>query len=441
VTIQLERLRYLRELMALDRPVFDSLPHQEAPDGDWWFWLLEAGRGAGKTAAAAHYVQEHLNGPPCFPVETAKSLPHRTLLLAPTIGDGIESAHLNDQSLTRIEPGAKFAAFAGGARVKWPNNSQVRILGTHTREDVNRCRAAGNLCLIWIEEMASCRYIKDAWEIVLPGLRIGPHPRVVGTTTPKPRPDYVTLRGQADVITHATILDNPNLNDVMRQRLLDLYGDTSIGRQELYGELIDEAEGAMWTYNLISKGRVEKTDGLGRIVVGVDPPGGVTECGIVAAGLIPNCRCGTSRMPHFAVLADQSAKLSPEAWATRAVDTLAAFSGDRIVAERNFGGDMVESTIRNVDPNVPVKLVTASRGKRLRAEPIKALYEQGRVHHVGELVALESEMVTWIPDESDWSPNRIDALVWALTELSGTRQRPDMSGWSLDTDLDKPRGS
>jgi len=432
-----EMIVELLEIRASKRPRFDPLPHQTPPVGDWFFWLLEAGRGAGKTAAAAHYVQEHLNGPPCI----SQSLPHRVLLVAPTIGDGIESANLNDQALTRIEAGARLVTSGGGSRVIWPNGSQVRVVGTHSREDIERLRASGNTCLIWAEELAAWRYMKEAWDIMLPGLRVGPHPRIVATTTPKPRPVYVDLRATADHISHATTLDNPNINDEMKQRLFAMYGDTSIGKQELYGELIDEAEGALWTYDLIAQGRQDETGGLGRIIVGVDPPGGVTECGIVACGVIPNCKCGAGRMPHFAVLADQSAKLSPEAWATRAVDTLAAFGGDRIVAERNFGGDMVESTIRNVDANVPVKLVTASRGKRLRAEPIKALYEQGRVHHVGELVELESEMVTWIPDESDWSPNRIDALVWALTELSGGWQRPRMAGWVNDPDLRQTRGA
>lgn len=430
------RLEFLRDLMAEDAPAFDRLPHQQPPEGDWWFWLLEAGRGAGKTAAAAWYVKEHLNGPPCI----SPSLPHRALLIAPTIGDGIESADLNDQALTRIEPGAVLRQTGGGTRVVWPNGSQVRVLGTHTREDVNRLRASGNTCLIWGEEMASWRYMNDAWEIVLPGLRKGPHPRVVGTTTPKGRPDYVDLRRQASHISHATTLDNPNLNPEMRQRLFDLYGDTSIGRQELYGELLDEVEGALWTYDLISAGRLEEAPPLGRIGVGLDPPGGVTEAGIVAAGTIPTCTCGGERMPHFAVLDDVSAKLSPNEWALASVDLLDDYAGDRIVAEKNYGGDMVEATLRNIAPDVPVKMVSASSGKRLRAEPIKALYEQRRVHHIGVHAALEAEMVQWVPDESSWSPNRIDALVWILTDLSGRRERTKLSGWTVDGDLRKPSG-
>ncbi|KKL08037.1 hypothetical protein LCGC14_2579960, partial [marine sediment metagenome] len=159
---------------------------------------------------------------------------------------------------------------------------------------------------------------------------------------------------------------------------------------------------------------------LGRIVVGVDPPGGATECGIVtAATILTDCLCESDApYPHFAVVADQSAKLSPNGWANRIVATYQDWTADLIVGEANYGGDMVESNIRTVDSSVSYENVHASRGKRIRAEPIKALYEQGRVHHVGTFSELEAEMVQWIPDESAWSPNRIDALVWALTELA-----------------------
>ena len=437
MTVDLTRLRYLHGLQtsALPDP-FVPLPHQTPPVGDWFFWLLEAGRGAGKTAAAAHYMQTHLNGPPCI----SKELPHRALLVAPTIGDGIESANLNDQALTRIEPGARFSSADGGSRVLWPNGSQVRVVGTHTREDIERLRASGNVCTIWAEEMAAWRYLSEAWEIMLPGLRVGPNPRIVATTTPKARPEYKTVRAQADHISHATTLDNPNLNDKMRARLFDLYGDTSIGKQELYGQLIEEAEGALWDYAMIEADRIRIVENVGRTVVAIDPPGGVTEAGIVAAGLLPDCGCGGTRMPHFAVLADVSGKVSPDVWARRAVDLLGELGGDRIVGEKNYGGDMVESVIRNYDPDVPYKNVTASRGKRLRAEPIQALYEQHRVHHIGELAVLEEQMVQWIPDESSWSPDRVDALVWALTDLSGVKARPSMDGWTADPDLRKQAG-
>ena len=433
---RLKRRRHLQELRASDTPPFDPFPHQSPPDGDWFFWLLEAGRGAGKTAAAAHYVKDHMNGPACI----SKDLPHRALLVAPTIGDGIESANLNDQALTRIEPGATFSSADGGSRVKWPNGSQVRVVGTHTREDIERLRASGNTCLIWAEELAAWRYLTQAWEIMLPGLRVGPNPRIVATTTPKARPEYKDVRVQADHISHATTRDNPHLNEKMRERLFDLYGDTSIGRQELYGELIDEAEGALWSYDMIEQDRLRLVENVGRTVVAIDPPGGVTEAGIVAAGLLPACKCGGARLPHFAVLADVSGKFTPEMWASKAVKLYYELNADRVVAEVNYGGPMVKAVIEGHDPDVSYKSVTATRGKRVRAEPIQHLYEQHRVHHVGELVELESQMVQWIPDESDWSPDRVDALVWALTELSGVKQRVSMAGWTADPDLRKRPG-
>lgn len=439
-----ERIRYLADLAdaATERFDFVLLPHQIPPaDLDWFFWLLEAGRGAGKTAAAAHYVKDHLNGPRCFPpVPGERDLPHRVSLIAPTLGDGIESANLNDQALTRIEPGAKLTTSGGGSRVDWPNGSQVRIFGAHTREDVNRLRAGGNRCLVWAEEIAAWRYLAEAWEDMMFGLRIGEKVRIVGSTTPRARPEYLEVRKQADIIAHATTLDNPSLNEEQKERLVEIYGDTSVGRQEIYGELLDEAEGALWSYALIEENRIETPNSVGRIVLGLDPPGGVTEAGIVVAGELPNCDCGGARLPHYAVLEDASGTYSPEVWASVSVSTLEAWGGDRIVAEKNFGGDMVEATIRNVSADVPVKNVTASRGKRLRAEPIKALYEQARVHHVGVLGPLETEMVQWIPDESPWSPNRLDALVWALTELSTGKKRPSLAGWTVDGDLRKSRG-
>jgi phage terminase large subunit-like protein len=222
--------------------------------------------------------------------------------------------------------------------------------------------------------------------------------------------------------------NNPHLPASTVAFLYDRYDGTSLGGQELHGKRIEEAEGALWSYGLIEPYRLpvlltdETDDGpalLGRVVVAVDPPGGATEAGIVTAATIPtNCPCGSeAAYPHYVVLADDSAKLTPRGWAHRAIAAYARWSADRIVAEKNFGGDMVESTIRTIDQAVSFEPVTASRGKRIRAEPVKSLYEQGRVHHVGTFAELEAEMVQWIPDESAWSPNRLDALVWAITEL------------------------
>ena len=413
-----------------------AYPHQIPPKGDWFFWLLEGGRGSGKSAGGAQYVAKHLNGPPCFSTE----VPHRVALIAPTLGDAVESAVTDDDALVRLHKDATFATSAGGSTVKWPNGSQVRLFGTLNRQDIERLRAGGNRCLVWAEELATWRQLDEAWKHMMLGLRIGPNPRVIGTTTPKPRPEYVKIRLQADHISHATTDDNPNLNPAHRKRLHRLYDGTSIGEQELKGKLLEEADGALWTMALVTQAQKwdllkpdpddeEPTvvDGhdighLGRVVVAVDPPGGATEAGIVIAGTLSNCPCKGEKLPHFAVLEDVSGKLSPVRWGGRAVDSHYKWAGDRVVAEANYGGDMVESTIRNIDIDVPYKDVRATRGKKIRAEPIMALYEQGRVHHVGEFGALEGEMVTWIPGESEWSPNRLDALVWALTELSKRKE-------------------
>lgn len=426
-----------REQMGMAPPAapFVPLPHQIAPDDDWFFWLMEAGRGAGKTATAAHKVQEHLNGPPCI----SMTLPHRVALIAPTLGDAIESASETDAALTRIEPGATFTQSAGGSRVRWPNGSQVRLFGTHTKEDVERLRAGGNRCFVWAEELATWRHIDVAWKQMMLGLRLGPKPQIIGTTTPKARPQYVEIRKQADHISHAETNDNPNLNEDQRLRLYELYDGTTLGEQELLGKLIEEAEGAIWTMAIIERERrldllddfYEASDAsedgplsldsiLSRIVVAVDPPGGATEAGIVIAAILEDCPCGNEApLPHYAVLEDVSGKLTPEKWGSRSVDAYKRWEADRIVAEINYGGDMVKAIIKTVDQDVPYKDVRATRGKRIRAEPIFALYEQRRVHHIETFSAMESEMVQWIQDESDWSPNRLDALVWSLSELSG----------------------
>ena len=417
-----------------------AYPHQIPPKGDWFFWLAEEGRGAGKSAGAARYVAKHLNGPRCFPPVGSgdDDVPHRVALIAPTLGDAVESAVTDAGALVRLHPGAKFTTMAGGSTVKWPNGSQVRLFGTLNREDVERLRAGGDRCLVWAEELATWRQLDAAWKDMMLGLRIGPNPRVIATTTPKPRPEYVKVRLQADHISHAETDDNPNLNPAHRKRLYDLYDGTSIGEQELKGKLIEEADGAIWTTAVIEQARMwdllkpdnedaTVVDGhdigyLSRVVVAVDPPGGATEAGIVIAGSLNDCPCKGPNQPHFAVLEDVSGKLSPNKWGSRSVDVYKKWSADRIVGESNFGGDLIESNIRNIDPDVPYKNVRATRGKKLRAEPIFALYERERVHHISAFGAMEGEMVQWVPGESEWSPNRLDALVYAITELSTRKE-------------------
>lgn len=218
---------------------------------------------------------------------------------------------------------------------------------------------------------------------------------------------------------HFTSHDNPHISAEALSAITDDMTQLAY-RQEIEAEDIDEVPGALWTRDLIEKHRVhEKPERLDRVYVGVDPPGGATECGIVAAGAAL-CSCKGSPEMHGFVLADSSLRDSPEKWARAAVTLFHDQNADRLVGEQNFGGDMVQSTIKTADESVPYSHVHASRGKAQRAEPIAALYEQGRVHHVGNLPKLEDEMVSWIPGVSGWSPNRMDALVWALTKCKLT---------------------
>ena len=438
----LPRLKLLQELRrrTLGGVVMSELlPHQQPPDPIQTGWLIMAGRGAGKTAAIAKYVTDHVEGPACL-----EGLhPHRMALIGPTIGDAVESASRHPICLKSLRPEGHLSQRAGGTIFAWPNGAEIKLFGVHTKDDVERLRAGGNNCLVWVEEIAAWRYLQEGWDMMEFGLRVGPHPHWVGSSTPKTRPEFKSLVAASGVtVTNASTYDNPYLTEEFRVRLADRYEGTSMGRQEIYGELIEEAEGASWTVELIEDNRLEEVPELKRVVVAVDPPGGATEAGIVAAGLtVGACLCERSRenLPHVVVLDDLSLQPSgPEAWGSRAVDGFDQWEADRIVGEVNYGGDMVEHVVRGIRENVPFKSVRATRGKARRAEPVVALYEQRRVHHVGVFPALESELTTWVP-EDNWSPNRLDALVWAVTELAPWKKRSrGMAGADLTSDLGKP---
>ena len=425
---ELEALHQLRDLyLAKHTRQFQPLGHQIPPDGDWRIWMMLAGRGAGKTDGAAGFVTDHIQGPPCFDGE----VPHRVAVIAPTIGDAVEACAKGPSGLLSHDPTARLSQSVDGVIVTWRNGSRARMFGTHTPNDIERLRAGGNTCLWWGDEFAAWRHLDDAWQVGRPGLRHGTALTVL-TTTPKRRRLLIKLLSQSNVATTAaTMFDNPHLPDHVKDDLRIQYEGTSIGRQELYGELLEDVDGALWTLALIDQHRMhaDQLPQLRRIVTGVDPQGskGTGMTGIVAAAIGPVDRCpcnqNQDRLPHGYVLEDSSLDGTPAEWATQAIHLHRRLDGDRIVAERNFGGDMVEQTIRNVDASVPVDIVNASRGKHQRAEPIAALYEQGRIHHVGGFPQLEDEMTTWTIDES-WSPNRLDALVWALTELGLSSWRP-----------------
>jgi len=409
---RLEKLRELRLAEALDRTPWEPFEHQLAPSGDWYLWLLLAGRGAGKTDACAYYFDRFMRRNPGA----------RGGIAAPTLGDAAEACVFGPSGLLAHNPRVKFGTHAGGTYVRWPNDATAQLFGAYTKQDVERFRARGNRHIYWCEELAAWRYLREAWENMELGLRQGRNPHVIASTTPRTRPFLKRLTEAPDtVLTRATIHDNPALPDVTRRRLIDRYGGTRLEAQELLGEYIEEVEGALWTYETIARWRVRAEDvpDLARVVVAIDPSGGDEdgndEQGIIVAGR------GVDGQGY--VLADRSCKLSPGGWSRRAIHAYEEFKADRVVGEVNFGGDLVihtvKTTAQDMDMVVATKKLSASRGKVARAEPISALYEQGRVHHVGEFPELESQMRSWT-DDSGWSPDRMDALVWALTELMVT---------------------
>jgi phage terminase large subunit-like protein len=401
------------------------LPHQIPPDGDWQVWLMEGGRGSGKTDGAAHYLDQHVNGPACLPGFRGG---HRPAIIAPTLGDALEACVNGPSGLKAHNPGVVSVQAAGGTFVRWPNGAEAKVFGAYTPEDVERLRAGGNRCIVWAEELAAWARLADAWDQMKFGLRLGPSPRVVVSSTPKPHKKYVAIRSDPRTVrTGASTAMNPHLNAGVRSDLEARYAGTRLGRQELDAEILTDVPGALWTYAMLEDRR--SAPDLARCVVGVDPSGGKDaendEQGIIIGGK------GVDG--HGYVVADRSCKLSPDGWGRRAVQAYVDFTADAIVVERNFGGDMAESVVKAaaaaMDVRVKVVMVTASRGKALRAQPVAALYEQGLMHHADVFPELEEQQTTWTP-ESGTSPDRLDALVWMVTETMLDAQPPAASAES-----------
>ena len=396
--------------------------YQVPPPGDWYAWMIRAGRGTGKTRTGAEDVVDFCTD-------------NRGVLygiVAPTLGDGRDIAVEGESGVLSV---LHRRGFEPGTDYQWNRSlleltfhataSKARVFGS---EKPDRLRGP-NLHRAWCEELASWKdaglgdELNTTWNNLTLALRKGTDPRILITTTPRRVKLIRELMDDPDVVeTRGSTADNAaNLAPGFLRRLVR-YEGTRIGRQELHGELIEDVEGAYWSFLMIDKNRLARSPRLARVVVGVDPPGGATEAGIVAAGLIESpCPCKQEKeLPHYAVLRDRSKQTSPEGWGRRAGKLYDDMEADRVIGEVNFGGDMVEAIMRQVRPDVPFTSVRASRGKGRRAEPVSAMYEQGRVHHVGKperFADLENEMTTWT-DEERWSPNRLDAVVWALTFLS-----------------------
>jgi phage terminase large subunit-like protein len=377
-------------------------PQQLPPEGDWRIWLILAGRGFGKTWTGSKWL-----------LEKALQTPGTEwAVVAPTFGDVRRICVEGPSGIIKsAQPGQiKFYNKSNG-QINLANGSVIHMISA---DEPDRARGL-NLAGAWCDEFAAWRYEETWTEGLVPALRIG-NPQVVITTTPRPTRLLKALLKRSDgsvVLTRGSTFDNAaNLSQAALQELRARYEGTRLGRQELYGEVLEDVEGALWSLNSIETTRIDDTPELRRIVVAVDPA--VTsgpdsdETGIVVAGL------GYDGRGY--VLADRSTRDTPLGWAKRVIAAFEEFQADRIVAEKNQGGDLVEMNLKQVSPAIPYKGITAKQGKRLRAEPIAALYEQGRISHVGNFPQLEQQMTEWVPD-SGTSPDRLDALVHALTEL------------------------
>ena len=377
---------------------WQPLPHQVPPPGEWYVWLLLGGRGSGKTMAGTHFVLDHLR---------SQGRKARVGIGAPTIADARDVCAEGVTGLISLAP-TEFRYNRSMGEAHHKDGGYVKFMGSEEPARWN----GPQWSLLWADELAL--WNEASWHQAQFGLRLGEHPRAIVTTTPKNR-DFVRTLSELDstATTRATTYDNPTLSEAVQERLRQQYGGTRIGRQEIMAEWLDDVPGALWQWSMIHSKPLLEIPALERIVVAIDPATTANktsdDTGIMVVG-----RADTD---EYYVLADYSGKYSPDAWAGKAIDAYETHKADRIIGEVNNGGDMVEHTLRTIRGSLPYTAVHATRGKRIRAEPIAALYEQGKVFHAPGLNDLEEQLVSWTPD-STGSPDRLDALVWAMTELS-----------------------
>jgi predicted phage terminase large subunit-like protein len=389
-------------------------PNQLPPDGDWHVWLICAGRGWGKTRTAAEFV-----------IDQVKMGVKRIHIIGQTAAD-VRDVMVEGPSglVTCSPPGLKPIYEPSKRRVTWPNGASAT---TFTAEKPQQLR--GPECeLLWCDEIDHWKY-PDTWDMAMFGLRKGPNPRAVATSTPKPTGLVRRLKKESGVavVTGATWENRDNLASSFLDQIVKRFEGTRLERQELYGEVLEAVEGALWGPDLIERALIneapmrkmsrgeaswEEPDFL-RVVVAADPNTtygeDADETGIIVAGL--------GRDDRAYIIADRTVAGGPHEWARAIINAYTEFKADRVIGEVNNGGDLVETTLRGVAKGLPFRKIHASRGKRLRAEPVAALYEQGRVKHIGRFPQLEEQMCSWTPETTDYSPDRMDAMVYAVTEL------------------------
>jgi phage terminase large subunit-like protein len=400
---------------------FLARPEQVMPDGDWDVWLVLAGRGFGKTRTGAEAVREE--------VESGRS--SMIGLIAETAADARD---VMVAELLRIFPRDKRPAYVKSNRcVEFHNGAKA---WTYNATEPDQLRGPQH-DFLWHDELAKWRYARETWDQAQFGLRLGKHPRQVVTTTPRPielvKAIVAGQEGRVHITRGRTYDNRANLAAAFVERIQRRYEGTRLGRQELEAEILGDLPGAIWSQASIDAYRLRQKPELGRIVVAVDPAVTNTEesdeHGIIVAAKASDQR--------GVLLEDASMRGTPLEWARRAVSLSRSYGADGIVVEVNQGGDMVAQTIRTVDPNVNIIEVRASRGKHVRAEPIAALYEQGRISHVGSFPELETQMTQFTTEgyQGEGSPDRADALVWAFSELfpDMVDSVPDVSRFDIPT--------
>jgi len=378
--------------------------------------VIMGGRGAGKTRAGAEWVRAQVEG--ARPLDEGRC--KRLALVGETIDQVREVMIFGESGIMACSPPDRRPEWqATRKRLIWPNGAIAQAFSAHDPEGLRGPQFDG----AWVDELAKWKKARETWDMLQFGLRLGEDPRVCVTTTPRNVGVLKDiLAASSTVVTSApTEANAAYLAEGFLEEVRARYAGTRLGRQELDGVLVDAAEDALWTPAMLEAGRVEAAPDLDRIVVAVDPPvtghSGSDECGIVVVGAVTR---GPVQDWRAYVLADASVRAaSPASWAGAAIRAMEQWGAERLVAEVNQGGDLVEQVIRQVDPLVPFRSVHASRGKVARAEPVAALYEQGRVHHLRGLGVLEDQMcaMTARGFEGKGSPDRVDALVWALTDL------------------------
>ncbi len=394
-----------------------ALPHQIAPEGDWKTWVVMGGRGAGKTRAGAEWVRARVEGP--RPRDPGRC--RRVALVGETIDQAREVMVFGDSGLLATSPDDRRPVWeATRRRLVWPNGAVAQVFSAHDPDSLR----GPQFDAAWVDELAKWNKAEEAWDMLQFALRLGTNPQQVVTTTPRNLKILKDILANPSTVVSqaATQANRANLAGSFLREVQTKYGGTRLGRQEIEGALVEESEGAFWTTGMLAAAAMRPLpERFSRIVVAVDPSvsGKSTsdDCGIVVAGAVTE---GPPECWRAWVLEDATVSgAQSSVWAEAALTAMRRHGADRLVAEVNQGGALVESVIRSMNAFVPYRGVHALKGKGARAEPVAALYEQGRVAHVRGLQALEDQMcrMTRAGFRGSGSPDRVDALVWALTDL------------------------